>query len=63
MNTCINIMLTIYAKNIKASLGFIGANNLDEEVDCTKRYRVYSKIIATYFVESFFVEQYEYFDS
>lgn len=56
-------MLTIYAKNIKASLGFIGANNLDEEVDCTKRYRVYSKIIATYFVESFFVEQYEYFDS
>lgn len=96
INTCINIMLTIYAKNLKASFGFIGANNLDEEVDCTKRYRVYSKIIATYFsdkyfyhkenvgksaymlinnialnenpdlikqVESFFVEQYEYFDS
>lgn len=95
INTCINIMLTIYQNNEKASFGFIGANGLKEDINCTKRYRVYSKIIATYFsdkhfyhkenidksaymlinnialnenpnlveqIESFFIEQYEYFD-
>lgn len=95
INTCINIMLTIYQNNKKASFGFVGANGFDEDVSCTKRYRVYSRIIATYFsdeyfyhkenidksaymlinnislkenpdlveqIESFFIEQYDYFD-
>lgn len=95
INTCINIMLTIYQENKKASFGFIGANGLDEDVCYTKRYRVYSKIVATYFsdehfyhkenieksaymlinkivlndnptlikqIESFFIQQYEYFE-
>lgn len=95
INTCINIMLSIYQSNKKASFGFVGANGFDEEISCTKRYRVYSRMIATYFsdeyfyhkenieksaymlinnislkenpdlikqIESFFVEQYEYFE-
>ena len=46
--TCINIMLAIYKKNNRASFGFIGVNGFNENVICTKRYRVYSRIIATY---------------
>lgn len=95
INTCVNIMLTVYQKNEKASFGFVGANGFDEDISYTKRYRVYSRIIATYFsdehfyhkenieksaymlinnislkenpdlveqIESFFIEQYEYFE-
>lgn len=95
INTCINIMLTVYQKNKKASFGFVGANGFNEDINYTKRYRVYSRIIATYFsdeyfyhkenidksaymlinnislnenpnlvelIESFFIEQYEYFE-
>lgn len=54
INTCINIMLSIYQSNPKASFGFIGANGFDEEICCTKRYRVYSRIIATYFSDKHF---------
>lgn len=54
INTCINIMLTIYEKNKKASFGFIGANGFNEDISCTKRYRVYSRIIATYFSNEYF---------
>ena len=50
INTCINIMLSIYEENPMASFGFIGANGLNENsTNCTKRYRVYSRIMATYF--------------
>lgn len=50
INTCINIMLSIYKEDTMASFGFIGANGLNENsTNCTKRYRVYSKIMATYF--------------
>lgn len=95
INTCINIMLSVYQKNKKASFGFVGANGFNENISYTKRYRVYSRIIATYFsdeyfyhkenieksaymlinnislnenpdlveqIESFFIEQYEYFE-
>lgn len=42
INTCINIMLSIYEKDHKASFGFIGANGMDEDnTCCTKRYRFY----------------------
>ncbi|MBR8726172.1 hypothetical protein [Bacteroides pyogenes] len=47
-------MLEIYETNKKASFGFIGANGFDEGINCTKRYRVYSKIIATYFSDEHF---------
>lgn len=54
INTCINIMLSIYEKNSKASFGFIGANGFNEDTKCTKRYRVYSRIVATYFSDRVF---------
>lgn len=54
INTCINIMLSIYKDNSKASFGFIGANGVNEDINCTKRYRVYSRIIATYFSDAYF---------
>ena len=54
INTCINIMLSIYKENPKASFGFIGANGFNEDTVCTKRYRVYARIIATYFSDKFF---------
>ena len=47
-------MLTIYQNNPKASFGFIGANGFNEDICCTKRYRVYSRIIATYFSDTHF---------
>lgn len=54
INTCVNIMLTVYQKNKKASFGFVGANGFDEDTSYTKRYRVYSRIIATYFSDEHF---------
>ena len=54
INTCINIMLSIYKENPKASFGFIGANGFNEDTVCTKSYRVYARIIATYFSDKFF---------
>lgn len=50
INTCINIMLSIFESDTKASFGFIGSNGMDEDTYCcTKRYRVYSRIMARYF--------------
>ena len=38
-----------------ASFGFIGASSINEDSTyCTKRYRVYSKIVATYFSDENF---------
>lgn len=54
INTCINIMLSIYQNDKKASFGFVGANGFNEDISCTKRYRVYSRIIATYFSDKHF---------
>ncbi|MCD8182780.1 MAG: hypothetical protein LUE99_06500 [Bacteroides sp.] len=47
-------MLDIYQNNERASFGFVGANGFNEDVSCTKRYRVYSRIIATYFSDEHF---------
>ncbi len=52
--TCINIMLSVYKSNPKASFGFIGSNSVGESHSNTKRYRVYSRIVATYFSDTFF---------
>ena len=54
INTCINIMLSIYDKNKNASFGFVGANRIGESIKETKRYKVYSTIIATYFSDQLF---------
>lgn len=54
INTCINVMLNIYEKNPNASFGFIGANRINESTNETKRYKVYSTIVATYFSNDFF---------
>ena len=47
-------MLSIYEEDPKASFGFIGANGFNEDTKCTKRYRVYSRIVATYFSDRVF---------
>lgn len=47
-------MLSIYEANGNASFGFIGSNGIDEDICCTKRYRVYSKLMATYFSNKHF---------
>jgi hypothetical protein len=49
INTCIAIMLEIKKSNLKASFGFIGSNLITESENETKRFRVYKKIMATYF--------------
>lgn len=54
INTCINVMLSIYEENPDASFGFVGANRIDESPNETKRYKVYSTIVATYFSNEFF---------
>ena len=57
VNTCINIMLRIYAENPKASFGFIGSNSIGEDIKNTKRFRFYSRIMATYFDSSHFTHK------
>jgi len=55
INTCINIMLSICQDDAKTSFGFIGSNGMDEDTYCcTKRYRVYSKIMARRFSDEKF---------
>ncbi len=49
INTCIAIMLEISKRNPHASFGFIGANMEDESTYITKRFRIYSTLMATYF--------------
>ena len=54
INTCIAIMREIGMKNSRASFGFIGANMDSESTYMTKRFRVYSVMMATYFDEEIF---------
>jgi hypothetical protein len=54
INTCIAVMLGIYNSNHKASFGFIGSCLPDENEYETKRFRVYKKIMATYFSSNHF---------
>jgi hypothetical protein len=49
IHTCIAIMLEIYKADNKASFGFIGSNMPNESENETKRFRVYKRIMATYF--------------
>jgi hypothetical protein len=54
INTCITIMCEIGKKNPHASFGFIGANMHDESTYSTKRFRIYSTMMATYFAKNVF---------
>ena len=47
-------MLSIYEQYPNASFGFVGANRINETTVETKRYKVYSTIIATYFSSRLF---------
>lgn len=58
INTCINILLDVYHTHPEASFGFIGANKIGETEDNTKRYRVYKKIVTTYFTDIYFYHHY-----
>jgi len=58
INTCINIMLSLHENDPLASFGFIGANGMNENGTYnTKRFRVYTTLIATYFTENLFVHK------
>lgn len=54
INTCVAIMCEIGMNNERASFGFIGANMDCESTYMTKRFRVYSTMMATYFDENVF---------
>lgn len=58
INSCVMIMLDVYNKNSRASFGFVGARSLDEkQSENVKRFRVYSKLMATYFSDTYFVHR------
>lgn len=52
--TCIAILLDIYHTDKIASFGFIGANITNEDIKETKRFRVYRRILTTYFSDKEF---------
>lgn len=54
INTCIAIMQEVGRENPRASFGFIGASTEKESPYFTKRFRVYSRLMATYFTEETF---------
>ena len=49
VNTCIMILREIAEKDPLSSFGFIGANSEGESIVDTKRFRVYHRLINTYF--------------
>lgn len=57
--TCMDIVKDILKQNPKASFGYVGANDLGEDKDNTKRYRIYKKITETFFGS----ERFEHFSS
>lgn len=54
ISTCVNIMLDMYAKNKSLSFGFIGANDENESVENTKRFRLYRAIMIRIFTPAKF---------
>lgn len=54
LGTCLNIALYLYKKFPKASFGFIGVNDKEEEKANCKRYRVYKLISIRFFSETKF---------
>lgn len=54
INTCIAILMEVSNENPESSFGFIGANLQGESERETKRFRVYKRILTTYFSEEHF---------
>lgn len=54
IRTCIAILLDIAEKDIRSSFGFIGANIEGESNYETKRFRVYRRILTSYFSQEVF---------
>ena len=55
IHTCIAILMELAEQNPNASFGFIGANLLGESDYETKRFRVYRRVLTTYFSEEHFL--------
>ena len=49
IRTCIEIFLHFLKENGEASLGFVGSNLVDENMQETKRYRIYSRVMQNFF--------------
>jgi hypothetical protein len=49
MATCLKIMIDTYTKQPYASFGFIGANSLGEAENDTKRFKIYRRIMESFF--------------
>lgn len=57
INTCVSIMLEIAKEDPRSSFGFIGSNMIDENINCTKRYKVYRTLMLTYFSDVHFTHK------
>lgn len=55
INTCIAILMELSKQSPNSSFGFIGANIIGEAENETKRFRVYRRILTTYFSEEQFL--------
>lgn len=53
--TCIAILMELAEQYPNSSFGFIGANLLGESENETKRFRVYRRILTTYFSEEHYL--------
>ena len=51
INTCIAILMELAEQFPNSSFGFIGANSIGESEKETKRFRVYRRVLTTYFSE------------
>lgn len=58
IRTCIEIFLTLIAKNNESSLCFIGTNSLEEVKSETKRFRIYKGVMQNFFSPQFFEHRY-----
>ena len=55
INTCIAILMEVAEQYPNSSFGFIGANLIGEGDYETKRFRVYRRILSTYFSEEHYL--------
>ena len=55
ISTCLLIGVDFFHKFPDASFGFVGERKEDEDVRCTKRYRVYKRLVESYVSSALFV--------
>ena len=58
IRTCMAIMEEVARSDSRASFGFIGANQMDEPEENTKRFRVYRRFMLTCFGNDEYVHKY-----